>query len=105
MSSRQSLPRTTCEDTAREAVLCSQEGGKRSWSGEGVGEHPTSRWKSGRGSCSRGIEGPDGANDPNPKGSEGAKIGVGELGHRQHGVGIVHPMEKAQEAGTEDMRD
>lgn len=37
MSSRQSLPRTSCEDAAREAVLCSQEGDEHPWGERGLG--------------------------------------------------------------------
>lgn len=70
-------------------MLCSQEGDEHPWRGRGLGgTQPPGGSQVERGSCSRGIKGPDGANDPNPKGSEGAKIGVGELGHGQHGLSV-----------------
>lgn len=112
---------------------CALRKGISSPGGGGAGGHPASRWESGRGYCSRGIEGPDGANGLNPKGTMEAiarVVGVGEQELGQHGlsvrqdlflvleagergnpylapdsgVGDAHLLEQAQGAGPEGMR-
>ena len=70
---------------------CAFKKGISSPGGGGAWGHPASRWESGRGYCSRGIEGLHGANVLNPKGSIEAIIrvvGVGEQGLEQHGLSV-----------------